>query len=318
MKCSVVVPTYRRAKLLERCLTALMYQRMPPEDFEVVVVDDGAEAAVQRLMARFAANHKIRLQYVRGRQRGPAAARTAGWRAASAEVIAFTDDDCIPHEHWLAEGLRALLDADGASGRVILPLPEIPTDYQRNAARLADAAFVTANCFYRRAALQKVGGFDEHFTIAWREDSDLHFRLLAAGGVCCEAPLAIVVHPIRPAPWGVSLLEQRKNLFNALLYKKHPQLYRQYVQSRPPWLHYAMLGSLAVSLGAAARGAESLFHAGLIVWLLAVSVFCARRLADTSKSLSHIAEMVVTSLLIPPAAIFWRLAGAVRYRVFFL
>ena len=44
------------------------------------------------------------------------------------------------------------------------------------------AEFVTANCFCRREVLEAVGGFDERFTAAWREDSDLHFRLLDTGG----------------------------------------------------------------------------------------------------------------------------------------
>ena len=42
-----------------------------------------------------------------------------------------------------------------------------------------------------------------------------------------------------------------------------------------------------------------------------------RRLRGTAKSVSHIADIVITSALIPPAAVFWRALGAIRYRVRF-
>ena len=76
---------------------------------------------------------------------------------------------------------------------------------------------------------------DERFSAAWREDSDLHFTLLLHGGQIDRVPSALVVHPVRPARWGVSLNQQRKSLFNALLYKKHPRLYRQRIRPWPPW-----------------------------------------------------------------------------------
>ena len=68
-----------------------------------------------------------------------------------------------------------------------------------------------------------IGGFDERFPEAWREDSDLQFTLLEQGYTIKPAPQAVVTHPVRPAPWGVGLKMQRKSQFEALLYKKHPQ-----------------------------------------------------------------------------------------------
>ena len=49
-----------------------------------------------------------------------------------------------------------------------------------------------------------------------------------------RVPEATVVHAVRPAQWGVRVRQQRKNLFNALLYKKHPVLYRRKIQAAPP------------------------------------------------------------------------------------
>src|SRR5690606_28767157 len=134
---------------------------------------------------------------------GPAGARNVGWRTAAAPIIAFTDDDTVPEPGWLQGGLEAMASgADAATGRVIMPLPERPSDYERDAARLEGAEFVTANCFVRKAALEAIGGFDERFTSAWREDSDLHFSLLEQGRSIVPAPAAVIVHPLRPARFG--------------------------------------------------------------------------------------------------------------------
>jgi glycosyltransferase involved in cell wall biosynthesis len=250
---------------------------------------------------------------------GPAAARNAGWRVARGALVAFTDDDCIPDPGWVRAIALALAGgAAGVSGRVIVPLPENPTDYERDAAGLENGQFVTANCGYRYDVLSAVGGFDERFTTAWREDSDLYFRLLERDYQMCYAPQAIVVHPVRPAPWGISLRQQRKSMFNALLYRKHPRIYRQRIQPAPPWHYYGSVGALLGALAGMAQRRRWLGMGGAIAWALLTGRFCARRLRGTSHAPIHLAEMIVTSALIPPLAIFWRLYGALRYRVFFL
>jgi cellulose synthase/poly-beta-1,6-N-acetylglucosamine synthase-like glycosyltransferase len=254
-----------------------------------------------------------------GGGQGPAAARNVGWRVARGEIIAFTDDDCIPARDWLRAGVAALgEEVAGAAGRVVVPLTGTPTDYERDAAQLAQAEFVTANCFYRRAALAAAGGFDERFTRAWREDSDLYFTLLERQARLVHAPEAVVVHPVRPAPWGISLRQQRKSLFNALLYKKHPALYRQRIQPAPPWRYYAIVGALLAALGGALAGRRRAALGAASVWLLLTGRFCAQRLGGTSHAPRHVAEMIVTSALIPPLSIYWRMRGGMRFRVFFL
>ena len=209
-------------------------------------------------------------------------------------------------------------DVNAATGRVVVPLPDDPTDYHRNEAGLEGAEFVTANCFVRRGALEAVGGFDERFTAAWREDSDLHFNLLRAGRRIVSAPEAVVVHPVRPAPWGISLRQQRKSLFDALLYKKHPGLYRRQIRSSPPWEYYASVAALTAAAAGAVGGITPVALAGLGAWLWLTGRFCIRRLRRTSRSPYHVTEMIVTSALIPPLSVFWRLYGALRYRVLFL
>jgi len=207
---------------------------------------------------------------------------------------------------------------DGVAGRLIMPLPEHPTDYEYNAATLAGCEFVTANCFYRKELLERVGGFDERFTAAWREDSDLNFRMLDAGARFTNAPEAIVVHPVRPAFWGVSIFQQRKSMFNALLYKKHPVQYRQKIQASPPWHYYSIVGALLLALMGLMRRSKLLAWLGLALWTYQSGRFCQQRLTHTSHAPKHIAEMIITSMLLPPLAIFWRLRGAIKFRVWFL
>jgi GT2 family glycosyltransferase len=145
--------------------------------------------------------------------------------------------------------------------------------------------------------------------LPWREDSDLHFRLLEAGCTIVRADDAIVVHPVRPAPWGVSVKQQKKVMFDARLFRKHPALYRSRIRRAPRWDYYLVVASLLLA---------AVSPWWLLIWAVLTARFCMHRLHGTSKSPAHIAEMVVTSILIPPLSVFWRLVGALRFRSAFM
>lgn len=322
MQISIVVPTYRRPGLLEQCLHALETQDFDPVLYEIIIADDAASEETRAQAETHAANSRMPIRYVPvvGRH-GPAAARNVGWQAAQGEIIAFTDDDCQPDPRWLGEAMRmfaARPELAALAGRTVVPLPALPTDYELDAAGLEYAEFVTANCFCRRDMLARIGGFDERYTAAWREDSDLQFAILAQNGEIGFAGNAVVTHPVRPAPWGVSLRQQRKSQFDALLYKKYPALYRRHIQPGTPWDYYAIVLALAVGIGAALTGQPFLAFAALIVWFGLTGNFLARRLQRTARTPGHVAEMAVTSVCIPFLSVFWRLCGAVKFRVLFL
>jgi hypothetical protein len=154
--------------------------------------------------------------------------------------------------------------------------------------------------------------------MAWREDSDLQFELRRRGARIGCASRAVIVHPIRPAKWGVSLKQQKRVVFDALLYKKYPHDYRRWIRAQPPWHYYAAVLMLVAMLYAGWKGYEPGVVAAAIGWTAVTAMFCWKRLRVTQKSLRHVGEMIATSALIPPVSVFWRIFGAWRYRVLFL
>ncbi|MFT3859539.1 MAG: glycosyltransferase family A protein [Aquabacterium sp.] len=319
---AVVIPTYKRPDLLRRCLDALSRQNIAPTSYEVIVVDDGRSADTREVVEWF--NRRCQgapaFRYLQpDGTRGPAAARNRGWRASEAKLIAFTDDDTVPAPDWLAEGCRAMSrDVVAVGGRVVVPTTATPTDHERNTQGLEAAEFATANAFAWREALEIVGGFDERFTRAWREDSDLHFTLLQRCGPVGWAPLAVVTHPVRKVPWGFSLQTQANVFFDALLFKKHPNLYRLKIRPHPPWRYYVIVGCTLLALFTALLDMDGLAAVLVIAAVIGVLDFFLLRLRGTAHTASHVMEMAVTSLAIPFLSVYWRARGALHFKVPFL
>jgi glycosyltransferase involved in cell wall biosynthesis len=324
IKISIVIPTFNRAALLRKCLDMLMIQDFPGSDYEIIVVSDGPDMATVKVVAAavLSCRNTPSIRYLNlPVRRGPAAARNLGWHNAHGTLIAFTDDDCVPNIHWLSAIWQSYREQDEVafSGRIIVPRPVRPTDYERNVSHLEDAEFATANCSCTRRALEKVNGFDERFSVAWREDSDLEFSLLRHHIPVEHVEEARIVHPVRPSSWGVSLREQRKSMFNALLYKKHPLLYKTRIQACPPWHYYATVTCFVLFVIFLCSFSSSLPSAAALAGWLALSTwFISKRLAGNSRTGGHVVEIIVTSLFIPFLSIFWRLCGSVKYKIFFL
>jgi glycosyltransferase involved in cell wall biosynthesis len=323
---SVVIPTCRRPALLTRCLDALLAQSLPGHAFEVIVVDDGCTEDTRIACSEAAARSCERggpvIYYLRPqRTRGPAAARNRGWRAAAGRVVAFTDDDTIPDADWLRQGETALAAAgvQAAWGRVHVPLPEAMTDNARNTAGLENAVFVTANAFVRRDALRDVGGFDERYRRAWREDTDLYFALVQRFGAAAvvAAPAALVLHPVRDAKFLVSVGQQANMAFDALLFKKYPGLYDRHVGLRHPPVLYGLIVLATLVAIVAWPFSANVALAALAVAVAGVLTFAARRLHGLAKSPRLVADMLISSFAIPFVSLWWRLVGAWRWRVAF-
>lgn len=323
---SVVVPTFNRPALVLRCLQHLIRQDIPASLFEIIIVHDGpglaSREAVECFLSSSASIYSPVQYYEQPFRAGPAAARNFGCRMAKGHLIAFTDDDCLPQPGWLKAFLEAaeknITEEIAFTGRLQVPVSSLPTDHEKNTQRLETSTFIMANCCCTKKAFGKVRGFDERFTTAWREDSDLEFSFRKLHIPIVRVPGAIVVHPVRKASWGVSLREQKKSAFNALLYKKHPRLYRAHIQSHPPWNYYLTVSWLAfatVCLFAHAYFLSFALYAA-VVWM--TLRFFLRRVKGASHSFSHLAEMALTSFCIPALSVFWRLYGALKFKTWFL
>ena len=98
----------------------------------------------------------------------------------------------------------------------------------------------------------------------------------------------------------------------------YERLYRQRIRPAPPWHYYGAAAALLAAPAGTAGGLPALALGGCVLWLALTARFCARRLRGTSHAPGHVAEMALTSALIPLLSVYWRLRGAVRFRVFFL
>jgi GT2 family glycosyltransferase len=348
IRVSVVLPTYQSPEMLARCLSALAGQDFDPAEYEIIVTGDRDCQAVRQVVDE-QAGQKIAYCFIQpgdneqdrhsnGQQvesgispspairylpasenRGLAAVRNRGWRAARGEIIAFIAEDCIPSSGWLKSGCRAIDGgAAGVGGQVILPLPDRPTAAQVSLAGLEQAEFPAANCFFRRSLLEELGGFDERFTMAYGQDSDLYFTLLERQDPLATAPEAVVFHRPAASPWGWSLSLQRKSMFNALLYKKHPRLYAQRLARRLPGLYYLNSALLLLSALAGLLGFWQAAGVGALVWLLLSLLLSLERLQKTTLRGWHVVEVFLTSIFIPPLALFWRVFGSLKFGVVFI
>ncbi|MGY2115431.1 HAD-IIIA family hydrolase [Nocardia gipuzkoensis] len=311
---SVVIPTTGRESL--RLLLESLHDAAGPKPREIIVVDDRPSGGPLSLPDTVPP-----VRVIRSGGRGPAAARNAGWQRAAGTWIAFLDDDVLTARDWparLAEDLRDLDERTAAStARIEVPLPKHrrPTDAERGTARLAAARWITADMAYRRSVLVEVGGFDERFPRAFREDADLALRVCLAGYVIASGQ-RLTCHPVRGSGPLASVRAQRGNADNALLRRKFGARWRQRIGEDAGLLPRHTLttaaGIAAIATGGAGRKRSALAFAAL--WTALTGEFATRRILPGPRTPGEIGRMTVSSALIPPAACWHRLRGEWRHR----
>ncbi|MCB0117314.1 MAG: glycosyltransferase, partial [Caldilineaceae bacterium] len=206
LRCSVIVPVYNGAGTIERCLNALASQRLPADQFEVIVVSDGStddtDGVVQRWLDRSQLTH---WRLVRQDNAGPGAARNHGADAAIAPLLLFTDADCAPHPDWVAAMLDVFADPTVAGAKGVYSTTQsalaprfVQAEYEDRYDRMRGQERIdfidTYSAAYRRQIFCENGGFDTIFTTASVEDQELSFRIAAKGYRLVFAPDAKVEH----------------------------------------------------------------------------------------------------------------------------
>jgi histidinol-phosphate phosphatase family protein len=312
---TVVIPTIGRPSLVA-LLERLASDITGPPPAGIVVVDDSRSGArVPEDLSEFGA------RVLRSGGGGPARARNVGWRAATTDWVAFLDDDVLPSPGWYGQLAADLADLPpevaGSQGRVHVPLPASrrPTDWERSTAGLEQAEWITADMAYRRDALAAVGGFDERFPRAFREDSDLALRVLSTGRRLVHGS-RVVQHPVRPVGWWTSLRQQAGNADDMLMRRVHgPGWYDRARADRGRRLRHVIVtaaGLAAVVTASAGRRTLPAWVAA--IWAAGTAEFAWARIAPGPRTLGEISRMVSTSIAIPPAATWHSLLGLVRHR----
>jgi len=204
---SVIVMTFNRPGPLRRCLESLAAQTLPSEQFEVVLVD-ASDVPVVDIAAEFSG--RLRLVHLPGPNLGVAGNRNRGADAASAELLAFLDDDCVAHRTWLERLVAAAREnpvaligggvenphaenAYAAAGQVITAV----VDSFFNQPGQEPRFFPGLNFAVERAAYLAIGGCDAGFGRLAAEDRDFIDRWRTSGRRLVACPEAIVRHEHR-------------------------------------------------------------------------------------------------------------------------
>ncbi len=201
MLVSVIVPAKDAASTLPECIDAIRQQQGLEfgKDYELIVVDDGSTDQTAEVARQAGA------RVISQPNAGPAAARNSGVRSAQGEIVVFTDADCMPAPHWLAEMIRPFQDEHvvGVKGAYLtrehsLVARFVQLEYESKYDRMRRQKQIdfidTYAAAYRRQTFLNNNGFDEIFRRPSVEDQEFSFRLATKGYKLVFQPGAQVYH----------------------------------------------------------------------------------------------------------------------------
>ncbi len=203
---SVIIPFYNAERVLPLSLRGIVDQSVQP--LEVILVDNNSKDGSALIAKQFAAGHPGTCSYLVEPKQGPSSARNTGVRSARGDIIAFTDSDCIPDEHWLRDVSQAFNKPfiGAVAGKIVgsrstssvetfhalFTLRGGPKEKIYDSFSLNAGGFATANFAVRRDLFEKLGGFDE--SRSFGEDHDLCARIYRSGHCIKYIPSGIVYH----------------------------------------------------------------------------------------------------------------------------
>jgi GT2 family glycosyltransferase len=313
---AVAVASHDRPARLRFLLNALEEQTLERERLEVVVAHDAPDGETARVLAEHPLREAGLLRPVPAPPGAPLAAlRNAGWRAARADLVAFTDDDCRPERDWLERLLAAALERPGAvaQGRTLPDPDEAGLLWGAPWARTVNVEppspwGETSNIAYPTALLEELGGFDEGLSLPAGEDADLAARARAAGADTAPVPEAVVYHAVH-TPWlGRRVAWSWRWQQLAAVVGRHPEL-RRGLPGRIWWRreHAALaLAGAGVVLAGRRRGG-ALLAAPWLALALRHRGYGPRGLARATSELPGRALVDASEL----AALAW---GSLRHR----
>jgi HAD superfamily hydrolase (TIGR01662 family) len=180
---------------------------------------------------------------------------------------------------------------------------------------LERARWATADMAYRRATLQSLGGFDERFVHAYREDADLGLRAGRHGGEIVKGR-RVVLHPVRPADRWVSIRLQRGNADDPLMRALHGPRWRDDAAAPPGRLrrHLLVTACAVTAAGAAVLRRPRVAAVAVAGWAAGTLELATARILPGPRTAGEVATMVLTSAVLPPAATYHWLRGVATLR----
>ena len=257
---SVVIPTYNRLPILQKCLQALQQQQLVDEiaiKYEIVLVDDGSTDGTLEWLKENATNFP-HVRSLSQNHAGPAAARNLGVQHARGDIIVFIDSDLVVTENFLqahADGLIQGQQTYGSDriftyGRVINTCNfDAPTSEPYKVTDFSAAFFATGNVAIARHWLEKAGLFDTRFQLYGWEDLELGVRLKQVGLKLIKCPAAVGYHwhppfALEQIPRLIDKEIQRGRM-GVLFYQKHP-IWEVQMMIQMTWLHRLLWGILSL------------------------------------------------------------------------
>jgi glycosyltransferase involved in cell wall biosynthesis len=254
---SVVIPTYNRKPILEKCLLALETQDFGDlvSGYEVILVDDGSTDGTLEWLA---ADSEMlpHLRSLSQSHQGPAAARNLGVEHAQGDTIVFIDSDLVVTKDFLQAHAEALTAGYKESDRLFTYGSVIntcnfdhPTTEPYKITDFSAAYFATGNVAIARHWLIEAGLFDTQFQLYGWEDLELGVRLKKLGLklIKCPAALGYHWHPpfnLTQIP-GMIDREIQRGRMGVLFYQKHPT-WEVRMMIQMTWLHLILWGLLSL------------------------------------------------------------------------
>jgi glycosyltransferase involved in cell wall biosynthesis len=222
IRISSIVCTYRNPGFLEGAINSLLDQTLPPDRYEILVVDNNSQDETPEVVRRLGARPLPSLRYVFEPRQGLSHARNRGVEAARGEIVAFLDADAEAGENWLSAllGPYAMNDDIWAVGGRILPIwhtTERPAWWDEEFRRwlsLVDwgddsrpltwpERILGTNCSFRKSIFREIGGFDPKLgrrgaSLLGSEEAEIQQRINLSNKTVYYAAEAVVHHHVPP------------------------------------------------------------------------------------------------------------------------